>query len=81
MVGEEKQTAIQKWVFESIQDVIGKAYEARLAHDRILSMNKSHKRYWQLEKARKLVWPTAEVLLPREIHQTMKTINLTRKSH
>lgn len=69
MAGEEKQTAIQKRMFKSIQNAVEKAYEAHLAHDRILSMNKSHKRYWQLEKARRLVWPTAEIWQPRKMRQ------------
>lgn len=62
-------------VAERINKDIAKAYEAFSAHDRILSMNKSHKRYWQINKAYRLLQSKAEIVLPHEIHQIMTTKN------
>lgn len=63
-------------VIKSIEAGMAKAYEAFLAHNRILSMNKSHKRYWQINKACRLLQPKAKIVLPHEIHQTVTTIKL-----
>ena len=74
------QTKLPEQVVESINAGIAKAHEVILAHDRILSMNKSHKRYWQINKAYRLLQSKAEIVLPHEIHQIMTIIKLTRKS-
>ena len=72
-----RRVKLPEQVIESINADIAKAYEAFLAHGRILSMNKSHKRYWQINKAYRLLRPKAEIVLPHEIHQTIMTIKLS----
>lgn len=76
MVGEWAQKLTKERVIKHIQDDVRKAYEAFLAQQAILSMNKSHKRYWQINKAYRLSQPKAEIVLPHEIHQIVTTIKL-----
>jgi len=73
---EWTQKSMKERVMKHIQGDVRKAYEAFLAHDRILLMNKSHKRHWQINKAYRLSQPKAEIILPHEIHQTVTTIKL-----
>ena len=73
---EWAQKLTKERIMKHIQGGVRKAYEAFLAHDRILSMNKSHTRHWQINKAYRLLQPKAEIVLPREIHQIVTTIKL-----
>jgi poly-beta-hydroxyalkanoate depolymerase len=73
---EWAQKSMKVRVMKHIQGDVRKAYKAFLAHDRILSMNKSHKRYWQINKAYRLSQLKVEIVLPCEIHQIATTIEL-----
>jgi len=77
MAGEWAQELAKERVIKHIQDGIEKAYKAFLAQQAILLMNKSHTRYWQINKAYKLSQPKAEIVLPHEIHQIVTTIKLS----
>ena len=77
MVGEWAQELAKERVIKHIQYGIEKAYKAFLAQQAILSMNKSHRRYWQINKAYRLSQLKAEIVLPHEIHQIVTTIKLS----
>lgn len=73
---EWAQKLTKERVIKHIQDGVRKAYEALLAQQAIFSMNKSHTRHWQINKAYKLSQPKVEIILPCEIHQIATTIKL-----
>lgn len=79
MAGEWAQKLTKEQVIKHIQDGIKKAHKAFLAQQAILSMNKSHRRHWQINKAYRLLQPKAEIVLPHKIHQTVVTTKLSRK--
>ncbi len=74
---EWAQKLIKERVIKHIQDDIKKAYEAFLAQQAILSMNKAHRRRRQIAKAYKLLCSTVEIWLPCKIQQTITTIKLS----
>lgn len=71
-----RRVKLPEQIIERINAEIIKAYEAFSVHDRILSMNKSHRRYWKINRAYRLSQLKAEIILPCEIHQIATTIKL-----